>query len=98
MSPRITSQTIKVLDAVLTQQRASGAEIARTTGLASGTLYPILLRLEGCGWLSSEWEFGDPVTMGRPRRRFYMLTGEGAAKAREVAKDLHGSVGRLAWS
>ena len=97
-SPRITSSTLKVLDAVLRRQRAAGADIAKDTGLASGTLYPILLRLEGFGWLASEWEYGDPATLGRPRRRFYTLTAEGAAKAKSVAQELQGSVGRLAWS
>ena len=97
-APRITSQTLKVLAAVHAEQRASGAEIAKQSGLASGTLYPILLRLEAAGWLQSEWEFGDPSTLGRPRRRYYTLTAEGAKCASETARDLQSSIGRLAWS
>jgi hypothetical protein len=69
---RLTTQTISVLRAVMTHRAsgASGAVIAKETGLASGSLYPILKRLEDAGWLSSEWEKGDPSELGRPRRRF----------------------------
>lgn len=96
--PRMTSQTIKVLAAISANARMSGADIGRQTKLPSGTLYPILLRLEGAGWLSSEWEYGDPAALGRPRRRFYQLTGEGAKQARAVAQELSAPIGRLAWS
>lgn len=97
-APRMTSQTLKVLAAIQSEQRASGAQIAKNSGLASGTLYPILLRLESAGWLRSEWEYGDPAALGRPRRRYYTLTGEGAKCAAEAARELHSSIGRLAWS
>ena len=59
----------------------SGAEIGRFAKLASGTLYPILLRLEEAGWLASRWEVEDPRELRRPRRRFYRVTGVGARKA-----------------
>lgn len=96
--PRMSSQTLKVLAAIHRAQRISGAEIAKSTRLASGTLYPILLRFEAAGWLRSEWEYGDPTDLGRPRRRYYMLTGVGAEKAAAVVEDLQASIGRLAWS
>ena len=69
--PRITTQTIKVLAALMsrTEDGLSGAEIGRTTSLASGTLYPILFRLEEAGWVESRWETEDPHELGRPRRR-----------------------------
>ena len=41
-----------------------------------GTLYKALGRLEELGLLRSRWE--DPVAEGRPRRRLYELTVEGA--------------------
>ena len=45
--PRITGPTLKVLGALLPGRiELSGAEISRVTKLASGTLYPILYRLE----------------------------------------------------
>lgn len=58
-----------------------GYELAKATGLASGTLYPILMRLEEQGLLEARWEF----TRGRPRH-VYRLTadGLGAAQTRLV--------------
>jgi DNA-binding PadR family transcriptional regulator len=96
--PRITHQTLKVLEAVLRVPQGSGAAIAAATGLASGTLYPILLRLEGAGWLTSEWEEGDPSSLGRPRRRFYRVTAKGAEAARRYAAEMAPMIGRLSWT
>lgn len=73
--------------------RSSGAEILDETGLLSGTLYPILKRLENEGVLVSEWETlnKDEVQMGTPRRRFYKLTGKGKRVATEsVSEHLKG--------
>lgn len=86
-----------VLNALMTQPDIAGADIARTTGLKTGTLYPILMRLEDAGWLKSAWEEGDPSTMGRPRRRLYMVTGVGAAHARSYHRERQAIFGRLAW-
>src|ERR1700740_2406727 len=53
---RITSQTLKVLGALISSKaEVSGADIARSTALSSGTLYPILMRLERSNWIESEW-------------------------------------------
>jgi PadR family transcriptional regulator, regulatory protein PadR len=76
----------------------SGAEISRETRLASGTLYPMLMRLEQCGWLTSRWEIEDPQVLGRPRRRYYRVTGVGETRARASARELEPVVGRLAWA
>lgn len=88
--PRLSAPTLKVLRILMSRRREkiSGAEIARTTGLASGTLYPILLRLEDAGWANSIWEDGDPRELGRPRRRLYHITGEGARKTRAAFREL----------
>ncbi|GGK90415.1 hypothetical protein Ppa06_57990 [Planomonospora parontospora subsp. parontospora] len=59
-----------------------GLEICQTAGLASGTIHPILARFEGLGWLESRWEENDPHEQGRPRRRYYRLTSDGAQSAR----------------
>lgn len=98
--PRITGPTLKVLGALLATQRdeLSGAEIGRATKLASGTLYPILMRLEGAGWLESRWETEDPQALGRPRRRFYRVTGVGARKAKAAFRELEPAFGRPAWA
>ena len=59
-----------------------GYDIARETGLKSGTLYPILIRLADRGLLESCWEDEQPA--GRPRRHLYRLSSEGLARGREV--------------
>jgi DNA-binding PadR family transcriptional regulator len=59
-----------------------GLEICKAAGLASGTIHPILARLEGLGWVESHWEKVDPGEVGRPRRRYYQITPDGAEKAR----------------
>ena len=98
--PRITGPTLKVLGALLACGRVelSGAEISRATKLSSGTLYPILFRLERAGWLESRWEAEDPKALGRPRRRFYQVTALGARSARAAVKDLEPAFGRVAWA
>ena len=68
-------------------RRTHGFELCAATGQPSGTVYPILARLEGLGWLESEWEEPDVhVPAGRPRRRYYRLTEDGAAKARTALR------------
>jgi PadR family transcriptional regulator len=97
--PRITGPTLKVLGTLLSSGRVelSGAEISRATNLASGTLYPILFRLERAGWLESRWEEEDPKALGRPRRRFYQVTGLGARNARAAVEDLELAFRKVAW-
>jgi len=56
------------------QVRRYGLEIMRATGLASGTLYPILTRLQETGWVRADWEDIDSSVEGRPARRYYSLT------------------------
>jgi len=83
---RITLQTLKVLEAFLDNpsEQLSGAEVNQRCGIASGTLYPILIRLESAGWFVSRWESIDPSSAGRPRRRLYRLTPTGLRRASEV--------------
>jgi DNA-binding PadR family transcriptional regulator len=54
---------------------------------AHGTLYKALARLEERGLLTSRWE-DAAAAEGRPRRRLYELTGEGARAARAPAQPL----------
>ena len=86
---RLTPQTLLVLEAIMDRRGAgiSGAEITKTAKLKSGTLYPILTRLEEAGWLSSEWEDVDPSEIGRPRRRLYKVTSVGIEKAQKQLTD-----------
>ncbi len=82
----MTGTTRQVLACLLDRSRegAYGLEIGTATGLASGTVHPILARLEGLGWVESEWEDIDASEAGRPRRRYYRLTGQGARSARSA--------------
>ena len=95
----MTGPTLKVLGAVLgaTGGELSGAEIGREAKLSSGTLYPILMRLEDCGWLESRWETEGPQTLGRPRRRYYRTTGLGQTRARAAFRELEPLMKKLAW-
>jgi PadR family transcriptional regulator PadR len=83
--PRMTLQTQLVLRAMLADPAAEryGLQLCAQTGLPSGTIYPIVARLEQLGWVESSWEDpGEHVARGRPRRRYYRLTEEGAEQAR----------------
>ncbi|MEJ0005182.1 MAG: helix-turn-helix transcriptional regulator [Steroidobacteraceae bacterium] len=83
---RMSLQTLRVLEAFLANptEELAGSDVHKRGKLASGTLYPILLRLESAGWFVSRWEGVDPVHVGRPRRRLYRLTPAGLARASEV--------------
>ena len=78
----------------------SGTEISKVTGLGSGTLYPLLAKLEKAGWLTAEWEVIDEREAGRPRRRYYTLTANGARGARNALADfqLQNAIGDLQWT
>ena len=57
-----------------------GFDIMDATGLASGTVYPALRRLEADGFLKSRWEpASEALSARRPRRRIYEITGDGLA-------------------
>jgi DNA-binding PadR family transcriptional regulator len=85
--PRMTLPTQLVLRALIADptREVYGLELGRLAELPSGTIHPILARLEACGWLESRWEDVDPQREGRPRRRYYRLTPDGLnAAAREL--------------
>lgn len=93
--PRMTIPTRMVLRALVDHEAPMyGLEIGKATGLPSGTIHPILARLEGCGWAVSEWERVDPMTAGRPVRRYYTVTPEGrlaAVRASALRPSLDGA-------
>jgi PadR family transcriptional regulator PadR len=90
----MTLQVQLVLNEMLrepTEQRY-GLDMCESTGLPSGTIYPILARLERVGWVESDWEDPDAhIAEGRPRRRYYRLTREGAECADEALKNIQRS-------
>ena len=80
----MTQTTQAVLRALLERpsKELYGLEICANAELPSGTIHPILARLEKAGWLESSWEEIDPHEEGRPRRRYYKLSADGAERAR----------------
>jgi PadR family transcriptional regulator, regulatory protein PadR len=74
-------QTLAVLAELCAtpSQWRHGYGIARDTGLKSGTLYPVLIRLADRGLVEARWEDEQPA--GRPRRHLYRLTSDGLATA-----------------
>lgn len=107
MSPiiRLTHATALTLQALASGSR-HGFQIMDVTGLASGTVYPVLRRLEKEEAVVSAWEAeAEASAAGRRRRRVYRLTGAGqllAERARErlvetqrvLSDGALGSVGR----
>ena len=81
---RMTLATQLVLRAMLAEptREMYGLQICQAAELPSGTIHPILARLERLGWLESHWEDAAPQVEGRPRRRYYRLTEDGAERAR----------------
>jgi PadR family transcriptional regulator, regulatory protein PadR len=82
---RTTYSTALVLEA-LSQGYHYGFDIMDATNLPSGTVYPILRRLEKEGLVKSRWE-ADRVahTEQRPPRRYYDLNAEGRAALAQMA-------------
>lgn len=77
-SSRQTQAVLQALLASMPRWR-HGYHLSQETQLKSGTLYPILLRLQRQGWLDEQWE--EEIAPGRPRRHLYRLTAPGAAEA-----------------
>jgi len=88
---RMTIPTLRVLQVLVGDpgHRRYGLEICREAELASGTVHPLLARLERIGWVESAWEDIDPRAEGRPARRYYWLTEEGAVQARRTLATDH---------
>ena len=76
-----SAQTLSVLAALCQEpsQWQHGYALAKQTGLKSGTLYPILIRLADRDLVEACWQ--DEPAPGRPRRHLYRLTAAGLASA-----------------
>ena len=81
MTRRSSTQTLSIFEALLARPRAwrHGYDLSVVTELKSGTLYPVLMRLNDRGFLDSKWE--ESELPGRPPRRMYRLTAAGIAHA-----------------
>ena len=78
---RPSKQMLLLLDALSarTQQWRHGYDLMKETGLSSGTLYPLLMRMADKGLIEAEWR--EPARPGRPARHAYRLTPAGIAHA-----------------
>lgn len=97
MKLRLSPQTLLVMEALLAEPREwqYGYDISRTTGMKSGTLYPILMRMAERLVLETKWETGEP---GKPPRHMYRFTQEGLRFARANAPERAGGARRVALS
>ena len=78
----------KELDVVEALLRAPASwhyslQLGTVAGIAAGTIYPMLARLEKAGWLESRWDVASPGA----RRRLYRLTGLGQRCAQDALKE-----------
>ena len=82
--PHTSRQAVRVLEALEARSQVwrHGYELMNETGIKSGTLYPLLIRLADDGLLESEWH--PPVPPARAPRHAYRLTSAGRAFARSV--------------
>ncbi len=85
--PDTSPQTLRVFAALLADPTSwrYGYDLSRETHLASGTLYPILIRLAERQLVETRWE--PPAQAGRPARHTYRLTADGAAFAAQRLAD-----------
>jgi len=92
--PEFTPQSLSVLAELAGQpsQWQHGYALARQTGLKSGTLYPILIRLGDRGLVEARWQ--DEPHPGRPRRHLYRLTADGLATATAALESTAGPAHR----
>ncbi len=81
---RPSKQMLILLEALSakSQQWRHGYDLMKETGLSSGTLYPLLMRMAEKGLIESEWR--GPARPGLPARHAYRLTNAGVALARAV--------------
>lgn len=78
-TPRLSFQALKVARMFYESPSAefSGSQLGKDCQVGSGTLYPLLGRLEAAGWLKSKWESKGAAELGRPRMRLYRATPSG---------------------
>ncbi len=93
---RPSRQMLLLLEALAerTQQWRHGYDLMKQTGLSSGTLYPLLMRMADKGLVEAEWR--EAARPGRPARHAYRLTAAGIALARESERPGAAVPGRAA--
>jgi PadR family transcriptional regulator, regulatory protein PadR len=94
---RKPSKQMHVLIAAMAVQAPDwtyGYDLMKVTGLMSGTMYPLLMRMCEQGLVDSEWR--EPTKVGRPPRHAYRLTVSGLALARELEGQSSPVIGKRA--
>jgi PadR family transcriptional regulator PadR len=95
--PNTSRQTRALLAALLERSPVwrHGYDLSKETGLRSGTLYPLLMRLGEQGLLEAHWR--EAERPGLPPRHVYRLTARGVALAQEqdIAASIGGRTGAL---
>lgn len=88
---KLSLQALRVLHYLFQNpsKHPCGADFIKNLGLSSGTIYPILLRLEKSGFVESEWEVEEASSLGRPRRRLYKITGTGIKAAQDAMAEFN---------
>jgi len=83
-SRKLSQQSLALLSVLASRPSdwLYGLELAKLTGLKSGTLYPILIRLADRALLESRWI--QPSEPGRPPRHAYRITGAGLKALEQV--------------
>lgn len=79
-SPSSSTRAVLAFLAEASPEWSHGYDLCRATGIKSGTLYPLLIRLESQGYLEAVWL---PAQPGRPPRHAYRLTAAGRQMAAE---------------
>jgi DNA-binding PadR family transcriptional regulator len=81
-------QALRLFEALVTSgaEWRHGYDISRETGLKSGTLYPLLMRLEAQQLLETRW--GESLRRGLPPRHLYRLTDIGVAEATKLLSEV----------
>lgn len=82
---RPSRQMLALLQALSARagQWSHGYDLMKETGLSSGTLYPLLMRMTDQGLVEAEWR--EPEQLGRPARHVYRLTAAGVALIRSTS-------------
>lgn len=85
--PNSSRQTRALLAAFLDRAQLwrHGYDLSRETGLRSGPLYPLLMRLGEQGLLESRWQ--EATRPGLPPRHVYRLTARGLVLAQEQGRE-----------
>jgi PadR family transcriptional regulator, regulatory protein PadR len=87
---RALSDNAAVLLQAVARGHAYGFELMEVAALPSGTVYPLLRRLEARGLVRSRWEdSAEAIGAARPRRRYYQVTAAGREALPAALERLH---------